>query len=123
MVSFYIGNTDLTVYVDLQNYDVNLIEQYESWFDGNGNEHRNIYAEKAAGSLRVGFKTDAEISAFKEVLEESRNVDGYYPVTTSVNNATGLREYNAFINISAEGKYDVLNEREWIVFSLEIQER
>lgn len=123
MVSFSINETDLTEFVDIQNYDVNLVEEYNAWFDGNGNEHRNVYAKKAAGTLQLGFRNDEEIAEFHDLLNAAKHIDGYYPVKTSINNAPGVRSYNAFITIAGAGKYDELNGREWVVYTLEVKER
>lgn len=123
MVEFYIANTDITQFIDIQNYDINRVDVYESWKDGNRREHRNATRTRIEGGFQAGFTNETERGQFLTLLASARQPNGYYNVTSSVNNMSATATYEAFINATAAGKYDELNGREWIVFDVTVEER
>lgn len=48
-----VGSTDLTPYIVDGSYAINSEDSYESWNDGNMNEHRIIICQKIRGSFDV----------------------------------------------------------------------
>lgn len=123
MVFFKIGSTDITPTIDVQNYNVNRTEIYESWTDGNLREHRNTVRGKIAGTFPVGFASYADLQTFVALLNSARQPDGYYNIESSVNNLPDTVEYQAFVETTATGKYDDLNGRVWLVMSVTVTER
>lgn len=123
MVEFKIEGTDITPAIDVQNYNVNRTEIYESWTDGNLREHRNTVRGKIAGTFPVGFASYEDLQAFTTLLASERQADGYYNVKSSVNNISTQVEYQAFIETTATGKYDDLNGRVWLVMTVTVTER
>lgn len=120
---FKIGNTDLTGYVDIQNYDVQKEPVYEEWTDGNYIKHRNIVRTRIKGKIKVGFRSSAEVSAFLSVLTNNVQAGGYYPASVFSNDDNTLNTANIFISDDAEIKRDLTNNRVWHAYTLEIEER
>lgn len=123
MVLFKIGDTDITRFIDIQNFDVNREEIFESWTDGNLREHRNSVRSKISGSFPVGFSSYADRQTFTDLLNSARLPDGYFNITSSVNNLPTVAEYEAFIETTAAGKYDPLNDRVWLEMTVTVTER
>lgn len=123
MVFFKIGSTDLTDYVDIQNYDINREDEYESWTDANGYEHREVIRKRVSGSIALGFKTAASFASFNALMTSARQTGGYYAVTLYVNNTGATVTTNAFLDLSSEAKWDLTNSREWHVQTVTVKER
>lgn len=51
---FTVANTNLTNYIVDGSYNVNSVDSYESWEDGNRLEHRVIITKKIEGSFDIG---------------------------------------------------------------------
>lgn len=120
---FQIGNTDLTDYVDIQNYDVQKEPIYEEWTDGNYVNHRNIVRTRIKGTVKVGFRNSTDVASFLSVLSSNVQVGGYYPASVFTNDDNTLNTANIFISDVAEIKRDLVNGRVWHEYTLEIEER
>lgn len=123
IIFFQIGTTDLTPYVDIQNFDVNSEDIYESWTDGNFIEHREITRSRVIGKIKLGFSDTTDFTNFQTLLSNNRNVNGYYPIQIHVNNTNSTESINAFISPEGSAKWDQKNGRQWLVLALEIRER
>ena len=120
---FKIGNTDLTDYVDIQNYDVQKEPIYEEWTDGNYVNHRNIVRTRINGTVKVGFRNSTDVASFLSVLSSNVQTGGYYPASVFTNDDNTLNTANIFISDVAEIKRDLVNGRVWHEYTLEIEER
>ena len=124
MVDFVIGETNITEYIDIQNYNVNRLPVYDTWIDGNHVEHRSLYRHRISGTFQVGFRSEYDMEAFFDMLAESQLTNGAYNVSSSVNNLPSIVEYVAYIDTDGEpGKYDTTNGREWLVINVTVTER
>lgn len=123
MVFFKIGNTDLTQYVDIQNYDINEESVFEEWQDGNWVTHRVSIRTRKSGTVVLGFKTVSDFNTFVSLLSSQRNADGYYSVTAYINNTGATATFNAFVDTQNAAKWDLLNNRQWLVQTLTVFER
>ena len=123
MVFFKVGNTDYTDFTDIQNCDLNAQDVFEEWTDGNWNIHRVITRQRITGSVKLGFKTAADLGSFLSGIEAARNASGYYPVTAYVNNLNGEQTFNAFLDLDGEAKWDIINGRQWLVQTVTVTGR
>lgn len=124
MITFFtIGGFDITPHMDFQNYEMNQESMYESWVDGNGVEHRNMYRTKITGEFKVGFKNKFDLDAFMNLLASTINSDGYYPVSAYVLNTGTVESFGAFITTEAESKWDFINSRVWHELTCTITQR
>lgn len=123
-VFFKIGNTDLTPWVDIQNYAVNVSPVYSSWTDANDTEHRTITRTRIAGTVVLGFRNQQDFNTMRYALLTDQTDEGSYPVTCFVNNTgTVFEGVDAFIDVAAENKWDLVNDRQWTTVTLTIRER
>lgn len=123
MIFFKIGSTDLTAYADIQNYDVNKVDVYQSWTDGNWIDHREIVRTRIQGTVTLGFKKTSDWNAFLTLLQSQRDEAGFFPVTAYVNNTGTTEEIDAFLDLAGSGKWDILNSRFWRVITISVAQR
>ena len=120
---FQIGTTDMTPFIDLQNFKVNSEDVYETWTDGNYNEHREIARTRIVGTLKLGFSDLTEFDSFRSLMASNRNANGYYPIQIYVNNLNSTESINAFVDPVGEAKWDQVNGRQWLVVELAVRGR
>lgn len=121
---FKIGSTDLSAAVDKQSYAVNKEPVYEEWVDGNWTTHRQIARSRYSGSLRLGFASDADFTAFTALLSSAQTAGGYYSITAYVSNTGSVETFDAFLSVkNEEDKWDTAHSRQWRVSSVEIYGR
>lgn len=123
MMFFKIGSTDLSQYADIQNYNINEADVFQSWTDGNWIDHRDMVRTRITGTVLLGFKTAASWSAFQTILASQRNAAGYYPVTLYVNNTGTTETIDAFLDMTNATKWDLVNDRFWRVQTVTVTER
>lgn len=123
MMFFKIGSTDLSQYADIQNYNINEADVFQSWTDGNWIDHRDMVRTRITGTVLLGFKTAASWSAFQTLLASQRNASGYYPVTLYVNNTGTTETIDAFLDMTNATKWDLVNDRFWRVQTVKVTER
>ena len=62
------GVMDLTNYIVVPSYQVNLQDVYDEWDDNNKVHHRDLTALKIKGSFQVKFETLEEFQTFMIVM-------------------------------------------------------
>lgn len=122
-IFFKIGSTDFTAYTDIQNCNINAEDVYDTWTDGNWITHRVIVRQRISGTVKIGFKSTADLASFLSVLSSERNSNGYYPVTAYVNNMNGSSTFNAYLDLVGEAKWDLVNGRQWLVQTVSVTGR
>lgn len=113
MIFFKIGSTDISDWIDIQNYSMNRSDVYTTWTDGNFVDHRVIARTRYEGKFDVGFFKPAEFSAFTALLESEKTAEGYYNVTAYISNTGTTVSFEAFLDCEAKDKWDLLNGRSW----------
>ncbi|MCR5450697.1 MAG: hypothetical protein K6F23_15030 [Solobacterium sp.] len=123
IVLFKIGNTDLTDYLDIQGYNVNKTEEFSEWIDANYIHHRNVVRTRLSGRLKLGFKSTAAVTNFLNVLDSNVQPGNYYPASVFANNDNTLHTANVFLDGVAEIKRDLVNNRVWHEYEIDLEER
>lgn len=123
MVFFKIGSADLTAYANIQDYNINQVDVYQNWTDGNWIAHREIVRTRIQGTVTLGFKKASDWNAFLTLLQEQRNASGFFPVTAYVNNTGSLETIDAFLDLAGTGKWDLVNDRFWRVITISVSQR
>jgi len=122
-VFFKINTTDLSDYADVQNFNVNKVDVYQDWTDGNWIDHREIVRTRISGSFQLGFKNATDWSTFATLLTNNKTAAGYYPVTVHVNNTNATETINAFLDMQVSNKWDLTNSRFWRVVTVTLTQR
>ena len=122
-IFFKLGSTDLSPAADVQNWKVNKVDVWQEWTDGNWTDHREIVRQRVEGSFRLGFKRETDWSDYATLLAAAKNAAGYYSLQVYVNNTAASETVDAFLEISAANKWDLVNSRFWRVVDVKLTER
>lgn len=122
-VLFKINTTDLTQWVDRENFNCNKTDVFQDWTDGNWVSHRDVVRTQITGSLNLRFPKEADFTAFKTLLSTARNANGYYPITIWCSTTQAEETINAFLDISAVTRWDVTCPRVWRGVTVAVTER
>lgn len=123
MTLIQIGSTDLTAYADIQNFNINREDVYESWTDGNWIDHREIVRTRIRGTFQLGFKASAAWESFLALMSSEQDAAGFFPVTVYVQNTGSTETIDAFLDITGAAKWDWVNDRFWRTISVTLTER
>lgn len=123
LVLLSINGTDLTQFIDVQGFNVNRQPVFENWTDGNHITRRNIIRYRIAGEIKIGFRNNADVTAFLSVLSSNQTSGGYYAVNVFVNNDNANYNANVFIDGAALIARDLANGRVWHEYTIKIEER
>ena len=123
MIFFQIGSTDLSPAADIQNYEMNSADVYETWTDANWLDHRVVVRQRISGKIKLCFAAAADFSAFLSLLAAARKADGSYTVTAYVNNTGAAATFDCYIDTTDADKWDLKNSRQWQVVTLTITGR
>lgn len=118
-----IGSTDVSEYLDIQSYSMNSTDVYDTWTDGNWIDHRVVTRQRIAGKVKAGFASEADHAAFLALLESAKDAESVCTVTAYVNNKGAAATFSAFIDTDGEGRWDLINGRQWLVVNLTITGR
>lgn len=122
-ILFKISSTDLTAFENRDVHQVNAVDEFQSWTDGNWIEHRDFVRTRITGSVTLKFKKEADFNTFKALLTSARNVNGYYPITVWVSNTQTSESINAFLEVTGDTKWDVTCPRVWRGVTITLTER
>ena len=118
-----IGSTDLTSYIDQQNWDVNRTPVYVDWTDANHVIHRHVNRYRISGKFKIGFKSVTDVTSFLTLLENNRQSGEYYSASIFSNDDNTLHTAEIFLDGVASIKRDLLNGRVWHAYDITVEER
>lgn len=118
-----IGTTDVSQYLDIQNYSMNADDVYETWTDGNWVDHRVVTRQRISGKVQAGFDSETNYASFLALLASEKDAESVYSVTAYVNNLGTAQTFSAFIDTDGSAKWDLVNGRQWLVVTLTITGR
>lgn len=123
MIFFQIGSTDLSPAADIQSYEMNSADVYETWTDANWLDHRVIVRQRISGKVKLGYSSGADFTALQTLLAAARQADGSYTVTAYVQNTGAMATFACYIDTEGADKWDLKNSRQWQVVTLTITGR
>ena len=83
---FKIGNNDYSDKVLMDTYNVNRIDIFTEWEDGNGTKHRDIYRQRIQGEFDMLISNMSDYTAFLTDVRTNTANGGYVPCKVAVNN-------------------------------------
>ena len=114
---------DLTPFMDVQNYNVNADPVFQEWTDANYTYHREYFRTRVNGDFSVGFETETERDAFISAVGQYRTA-GAYTVQALVHNegsADTVETFPAYLTITGAGKFDLINGRQWLTYTVKVE--
>jgi len=97
---FIVNNRDFGKHCLSGGYEVNKVDSYVSWTDGNAKEHRKKTASKVQGKIEMFFRTLDEYNVFLNALNASERDDMTHIITLSVNNTNETAVIEAYVKAS-----------------------
>lgn len=67
---------NLTSYVPMGTYNVNVLEEFEEWTDSNYDIHRKLLRNRVEGTFDLKFKSIADYESFLTVLTKAKTTTG-----------------------------------------------
>lgn len=118
-----VGGIDISNYIVDGSYSINASDQYESWMDGNGVEHRIIIRSKISGSFDIGCcdKT-ITLSDFLAAWNSAVN-NGVVTMGCTVLNTGTFEAIQAYYEITGKDHIKKGDGKIIDVMSVKIQER
>lgn len=120
---FKINATDLTAYEKTSEHNVNRVDVYSTWTDGNWIEHREIARTRITGTVTLTFPRSTDYTSFLALLTSEKDADGYYPITVYCSNTGTTETINAFLDVQGDTKWDLSSPRVWQGVTITIYQR
>lgn len=117
------GVMDLTNYIVVPSYQVNLQDGYEEWTDNNKVTHRDIVAKKAKGSFSVKFETVDEYMTFMIVMKDYKKQNGAYDCTVYCNNMLTTYNVEMFVDFDAADVMPFIGNKEYDAIEITVEQR
>ena len=73
-VMFKINTTDYSTRVVGSGYEVQSNDEFETWTDANGKEHRSAYRTRISGKFSMLFKDMTEFTTFQSIMDANKKV-------------------------------------------------
>ena len=109
-IMFKVGNTDYSQNVVAENYVVRSYDQYNSWIDANGKEHRSVFRTQISGTFVMYFPNIADFNTFCASLRANKNNDTSVRCTVFDNEANTAVTGDYFVEFAptryADDKWD-----------------
>ena len=118
-----VGGIDITNHIVRDSYKINTYDQYESWIDGNGLEHRLIVRTKVSGSFEiVCCDKTITLSDFLALWNSAVN-NGVVLIGMTILNTNDFDALNAYFEITNKEHIKKGDGRIIDVMTVKIQER
>lgn len=118
---FTINGNDYTKYIQDGTYNINNVDNGDSWTDGNFKQHRN-HVIKVQGTFDMAFITEDEYEDFLGDIEDATNNDGYVECTVFVVNANSNKNIECFLTVSTNNYKPVNSANVVYMISVSIEE-
>ena len=120
---FSINGNNVTSDMEIQEYVMDMTDEYTEWMDGSGTRHRDVYRTRISGTFRLGYKNGTDYAAFQTMLAAAKQSNNSYPVSAYVNNTDTTESFDAFLTTSTSVKRVETNGRIWYVVTVTVEER
>ena len=117
------GTMDLTNYIVVPSYDVNLIDGYDEWSDMNKTDHRDTTSKKAEGSFSLHFQTLEEFQAFLIVMKDSKKRNGSYDCSVFCNNTLSCINVEMYVDFRPPNIMPYIGAKDYDPIEVTVKQR
>ena len=117
------GVMDLTNYIEVPSYKVNLIDGYEEWVDCNKVTHRDTHSRKAQGTFNLRFPTLEEYQTFMVVMKDYKKQNGSYDCSVFCNNYLATINVEMFIDFEPANVMPYIGAKDYDSIDVTVQQR
>ena len=114
---------DLTNFIVVPSYQVNLLDGYEEWTDNNKVTHRDIVSQKAKGSFQLKFETLEQFQTFMIVMKDYKKKNGAYDCTVFCNNRLSTYNTEMFIDFEAANVMPYIGAKDYDPIDVTVEQR
>lgn len=121
---FKIGDNDYSDKILMDTYDVNMVDIYTQWEDGNGTTHRDIYRTKIQGNFEMQISKLSEYADFVNDIRDHRDNGGWISCIVAVNNMNEENvQANLFIDYAPIRTRNNNYTKGYLSFTVTVEER
>lgn len=117
------GVMDLTNFIVVPSYQVNLQDGYEEWDDNNKVHHRDIVSRKAKGSFQVKFETLEQFQTFMIVMKDYKKQNGAYDCSVYCTNMLAPYNTEMFIDFDPPNVMPYIGSKDYDPIDINVEER
>ena len=117
------GVLDLTEYITVPSYKVNLRDVYEEWTDNNKTTHQDVVAKKVQGSFSVHFETLEEYLTFIATMKELKKQNRAYDCSVYCNNTLEAYNIEMFIDYDPPNVMPYIGIKDYDAIEIEVSQR
>lgn len=117
-------NLDLTRVIPTPEYNVQDIQNFVSWVDGNYSIHRHLTDTKAQGTFKLKFPRKEDYFEFVEFIKANENKDDKSIVCdVYCNNRNEVKRIHAFLDYQPDNELPLMADQEYEGFDVTLEER
>lgn len=117
------GTMDLTNFIVVPSYQVNLLDGYEEWTDNNKVTHRDIISKKASGSFSLKFENLDQYQAFLLYMANNKKQNGSYDCTVYFNNTLSSETIEMFIDFEPANVMPYVGVKDYDAIEVTVEQR
>ena len=117
------GVLDLTEYITVPSYKVNLRDVYEEWTDNNKTTHQDVVAKKVQGSFSVHFETLEEYLTFIATMKELKKQNRAYDCSVYCNDMLEAYNIEMFIDYDPPNVMPYIGIKDYDAIEIEVSQR
>lgn len=117
------GVLDLTEYITVPSYKVNLRDVYEEWTDNNKTTHQDVVAKKVQGSFSVHFETLEEYLTFIATMKSLKKQNRAYDCSVYCNDMLEAYNIEMFIDYDPPNVMPYIGTKDYDAIEIEVSQR
>ncbi len=117
------GVLDLTQFIEVPTYKVNLKDGYDEWTDMNKVDHHDINKQKAEGTFSVKFQTLEEFQTFLIVMKDYKKSNGAYDCSVYCTNQLTTINAEMYIDFDPPNVMPYIGYKDYDSIELTVSQR
>ncbi len=117
------GTMDLTNFIVVPSYQVNLQDGYSEWTDNNKVTHRDIASKKAMGSFSLKFETLDQYRAFVLYMANNKKQNGSYDCTVYFNNTLSTATIEMYVDFELANVMPFVGLKDYEAIEVTVEQR
>ena len=117
------GVLDLTRFIEVPTYRVNLKDGYDEWTDMNKTDHHDINKQKAEGTFSLKFETLEQFQAFLIVMKTYKKQNGSYDCSVYCTNTLSTINAEMYIDFDPANVMPYIGSKDYDSIEVTVNQR
>lgn len=117
------GVLDLTNFIEVPTYKVNLKDGYDEWTDMNKVDHHDINKQKAEGTFSVKFETLEQFQTFLIVMKDYKKSNGAYDCSVYCTNTLSAINAEMYIDFDPPNIMPYIGVKDYDSIEITVSQR